>query len=143
MSFRSGPGRSLAEGWPGIALCAAVAVAATAVNTVLPLVSAMLVAILVGLLARNLGLIPVLAEPGLKVTARTVLRAGVVLLGLRLSGQQKRNSKKSTKPKREFIGQGDCRKLISLQRLLYSTLPFFNCRKRILKYTRIVNISLL
>ena len=83
--MRGGPGRSLAEGWPGIALCAAVAVAATAVNTVLPLVSAMLVAILVGLLARNLGLIPVLAEPGLKVTARTVLRAGVVLLGLRLS----------------------------------------------------------
>jgi len=82
---RGGPGRALAEGWPGIALCAAVAVAATAVNTVLPLVSAMLVAILVGLLARNLGLVPVLAEPGLKVTARTVLRAGVVLLGLRLS----------------------------------------------------------
>ena len=83
--MRGGPGRALAEGWPGIALCAAVAVAATAVNTVLPLVSAMLVAILVGLLARNLGLVPVLAEPGLKVTARTVLRAGVVLLGLRLS----------------------------------------------------------
>lgn len=83
--MRGGPGRALAEGWPGIVLCAAVAVAATAVNTVLPLVSAMLVAILVGLLARNLGLIPVLAEPGLKVTARTVLRAGVVLLGLRLS----------------------------------------------------------
>lgn len=83
--MRGGPGRALAEGWPGIALCAAVAVAATAVNTALPLVSAMLVAILVGLLARNLGLVPVLAEPGLKVTARTVLRAGVVLLGLRLS----------------------------------------------------------
>ena len=83
--MRGGPGRALAEGWPGIALCAAVAVVATAVNTVLPLVSAMLVAILVGLLARNLGLVPVLAEPGLKVTARTVLRAGVVLLGLRLS----------------------------------------------------------
>lgn len=83
--MRGGPGPALAEGWPGIALCAAVAVAATAVNTVLPLVSAMLVAILVGLLARNLGLVPVLAEPGLKVTARTVLRAGVVLLGLRLS----------------------------------------------------------
>lgn len=83
--MRGGPGRALAEGWPGIALCASVAVAATAVNTVLPLVSAMLVAILVGLLARNLGLVPVLAEPGLKVTARTVLRAGVVLLGLRLS----------------------------------------------------------
>ncbi|QPL05458.1 MULTISPECIES: YeiH family protein [Actinomyces] len=76
---------ALAAGWPGIMLCAAVAAVATAVNTAVPLVSAMLIAILVGLLLRNLGLVPALAESGLKITARTVLRAGVVLLGLRLS----------------------------------------------------------
>lgn len=70
---------------PGLGLCAAVALAATAVNSQVPLLSAMLLAILVGVVLRNTGLVPQAAEPGLKVAGRTVLRAGVVLLGLRLS----------------------------------------------------------
>lgn len=70
---------------PGIVLAAVVAAIATLVNNRVPLLSAMLVAILVGLVARNMGLVPSVADPGLKVVGRTVLRAGVVLLGLRLS----------------------------------------------------------
>lgn len=70
---------------PGFLLTAVVAAIATLVNNRVPLLSAMLVAILVGLVARNMGLVPAAADPGLKVVGRTVLRAGVVLLGLRLS----------------------------------------------------------
>lgn len=70
---------------PGLGLSAVVALLATLVNTWVSLLSAMLVAILVGLLLRNTGLVPAVAEPGLKVSGKTVLRAGVVLLGLRLS----------------------------------------------------------
>lgn len=81
----SGIGTTLVAAWPGIILCALVALVATLVNSAVPLLSAMLVAILAGLALRNLGAVPTLAEPGLKVTGRTVLRAGVVLLGLRLS----------------------------------------------------------
>lgn len=70
---------------PGILLCAAVALAAVLVSTRYPLVSSMLIAIIVGLVLRNAGFVPAIAEAGLKVTGKTVLRAGVVLLGLRLS----------------------------------------------------------
>lgn len=73
------------EPLPGLALAAAVALAATLVNVMVPLLSAMLLAILVGVALRNTGLVPPWAEPGLRLTGRTVLRAGVVLLGLRLS----------------------------------------------------------
>ncbi|WP_172120660.1 YeiH family protein [Actinomyces faecalis] len=71
--------------WPGVVLSGLVALAATAVNDRVPLVSAMLVAIFAGVLARNLRLVPALVEPGLALTGKTLLRLGVVLLGLRLS----------------------------------------------------------
>lgn len=77
--------RTLALTWPGIALCALVALAATTVNDAVPLLSSMLVAILVGLVLRNTGAIRPIVEPGLALAGRTVLRLGVVLLGLRLS----------------------------------------------------------
>ena len=71
--------------WPGVVLCAGVAVLATVFNNHVPLVSAMLVAIVAGVVARNVRGVPVAADPGLALTGRTVLRLGVVLLGLRLS----------------------------------------------------------
>ncbi|GAA4429241.1 YeiH family protein [Georgenia halophila] len=70
---------------PGLALTVTVAVAALVVNRVVPLVSALLVAIVLGALLRNLGLVPPRAEEGLRFSARSVLRLGVVLLGLQLS----------------------------------------------------------
>lgn len=70
---------------PGLAIAVACAAVAYGVSLAQPLLSAMLVAILLGILIRNLGMIPAAAEPGLAVAGKTVLRAGVVLLGLRLS----------------------------------------------------------
>ena len=48
-------------------------------------VGAVPVAVLLGLLVRNLIGLPAVYEPGLKVCIRFLLRAGIVLLGLRLS----------------------------------------------------------
>ncbi|MHB1290208.1 YeiH family protein [Georgenia sp.] len=70
---------------PGLALMSVVAAAAFAVNSLTPVVSALLVAILAGVLVRNAGWLPAAAEEGIRYGARTVLRLGVVLLGLQLS----------------------------------------------------------
>lgn len=70
---------------PGIAIAALAAGIAYGVNAFVPLLSALLVAIILGVLLRNTGLIPAAAEPGFAFVGRTILRLGVVLLGLRLS----------------------------------------------------------
>ena len=70
---------------PGVAFACVIAAIAYGVNHLVPLVSALLCAIILGVIARNAKLIPGAAEPGLKFSAKTILRAGVVLLGLRLS----------------------------------------------------------
>jgi uncharacterized membrane protein YadS len=70
---------------PGVLLTTAVALVAFAVHSAVPVVSALLVAIVVGVALRNGGWIPAAAEPGVRYSARTVLRLGVVLLGLQLS----------------------------------------------------------
>jgi uncharacterized integral membrane protein (TIGR00698 family) len=48
-------------------------------------ISAVPVAVLLGLIVRNTIGLPAVYEPGLKLCVRTLLRAGIVLLGLRLS----------------------------------------------------------
>jgi uncharacterized integral membrane protein (TIGR00698 family) len=48
-------------------------------------ISAVPIAVLLGLVVRNLIGLPAVYEPGLKLCVRTLLRAGIVLLGLRLS----------------------------------------------------------
>src|SRR5262245_7024554 len=48
-------------------------------------ISAVPIAVLLGLLVRNVIGLPAVYEPGLKLCVRTLLRAGIVLLGLRLS----------------------------------------------------------
>ncbi|WP_336250569.1 YeiH family protein [Stomatohabitans albus] len=70
---------------PGLALAAVCAALAYAISLAVPLLSAMLIAIFIGIFIRNIGWIPQVAEPGMAVAGKTVLRAGVVLLGLRLS----------------------------------------------------------
>lgn len=55
------------------------------VNFFVPLISALLVAILLGVLIRNIGLVRPVLEDGLKFSSKTILRIGVVLLGFRLS----------------------------------------------------------
>lgn len=69
-------------GW-GIVLSASVAVLSMIVNAWVPLASALLLALIVGAVLRNVGLIPEAAEPGRAESL--ALRLGVVLLGLRLS----------------------------------------------------------
>ncbi|MFD1505874.1 YeiH family protein [Georgenia yuyongxinii] len=70
---------------PGLLLTTAVALVAFAVHSAVPVVSALLVAIVIGVILRNAGWLPAAAEPGVRYSARTVLRLGVVLLGLQLS----------------------------------------------------------
>lgn len=70
--------------FPGVAL-AAVAAAVSLVTGRFTGVSALVVAIVLGAAARNLRVLPAWAGPGTGWTAKRVLRAGVVLLGLQLS----------------------------------------------------------
>ncbi|MBV7362987.1 putative sulfate exporter family transporter [Actinomycetaceae bacterium TAE3-ERU4] len=54
-------------------------------NHLVPLASPLLIAIVLGVLARNLGLLPARALAGLAFTAKFILRLGVILLGFHLS----------------------------------------------------------
>lgn len=72
---------------PGIALAAAVAAAAFGLRQ-LPLLnafSALLLAIIVGMLVGNLWRIPAAAHPGLAFSLRRPLRLGIALLGVQLT----------------------------------------------------------
>ena len=73
------------ERLPGVAVAMVIAAVAYGINYFLPLVSALLCAIILGVIARNVGLLPGWANPGIAFSAKTILRLGVVLLGLRLS----------------------------------------------------------
>lgn len=69
---------------PGLLLSALVAGVAVEVARAAPVLSPALIAILAGAVAANAGLLPERLRPGLDVAARTVLRLGIVLLGLQL-----------------------------------------------------------
>lgn len=80
---------------PGLGLCAiVVAVAFTieaVVKTATPIViSPLVVAVVLGALISNFGLIPEICRPGIRFAARSLLRLGIVLLGLQLSFAQVR-----------------------------------------------------
>jgi len=62
-----------------------VGLVALAVSRVAPAVPTLLIAIALGMALRAAGLVPAWADAGLAWTAKHVLRAGVVLLGLQLS----------------------------------------------------------
>ncbi|MDN5724896.1 MAG: putative sulfate exporter family transporter [Propionibacteriales bacterium] len=71
---------------PGLALVAAVTVPVVIGSRLAgPTISPLLVAILLGVLVRNLVPLPTVLDPGLEVAGKRLLRAGVVLLGLQLS----------------------------------------------------------
>ena len=80
---------------PGLGLVAVVAAVAFAVESVVktntPIVlSPLVVAVVLGGLISNLGLIPDRCRSGLRFAARSLLRLGIVLLGLQLSFSQVR-----------------------------------------------------
>ncbi|WP_225733389.1 YeiH family protein [Pseudoclavibacter sp. CFCC 14310] len=69
---------------PGLAVSAVGMGLALLVSSWLPVLSPMLVAIVLGVLLRNLGGVHRILEPGIASAAKRVLRIGVVLLGLQL-----------------------------------------------------------
>lgn len=69
---------------PGLLICLAAAGASYAVGVVLPGVSPMIIAIVLGIVAANTGILPRAAAPGIDFSAKKLLRAGIVFLGLQL-----------------------------------------------------------
>ena len=69
---------------PGLLLCLAAAGASYAVGLALPGVSPMIVAIVLGVVAANTGLLPAATTPGIDFSAKKLLRVGIVFLGLQL-----------------------------------------------------------
>lgn len=76
---------------PGLVLVALAAGLAFAVHQAADVVSALVVAVLLGALLANAGLIPARCQPGMSWAARKLLRLGVVLLGFRLTLSQIRD----------------------------------------------------
>ncbi|WP_114855465.1 YeiH family protein [Brachybacterium sp. YJGR34] len=71
--------------WPGLALSLAVAVGALALAQILPGMSALIIAIVAGILAANTLTLPAALSPGTAFAAKHLLRAGIVLLGLQVA----------------------------------------------------------
>ncbi len=69
---------------PGLAVTAAAVAAAILIGRFVPTVSVLLIAIVLGVLLRNVAPPPAIFEPGLTFAAKKLLRLGVVLLGLQL-----------------------------------------------------------
>lgn len=69
---------------PGLLLCAVAVAVSLGVGMLLPTVSPLLIAIVFGIVLRNVAPLPALVEPGLTFAAKKLLRLGVALLGLQL-----------------------------------------------------------
>lgn len=68
----------------GLVLCLAVALLAQLASSVLPGISALIIAIIVGIVLANTLTLPESFSPGMDFSAKKLLRAGIVLLGLQL-----------------------------------------------------------
>ncbi|MFT3886913.1 MAG: putative sulfate exporter family transporter [Arachnia sp.] len=71
--------------WPGLLFCLLGAAVAVAIGAVLPSVSPLLIAILIGVTWRNTVGVRASWAPGTGFAGRQLLRAGIVLLGLQIS----------------------------------------------------------
>lgn len=78
---RPGSGRLL----PGLALAGGTVAASIGLATLIPTINPLLLAIVLGVLARNFVSLPESLEPGLAFAAKRLLRLGIVLLGLQLA----------------------------------------------------------
>ena len=81
------PQHSLVALAPGLGLAAALALGAMAAQRLsgIAALSPMVLALVAGILLRNLGGVPAAASPGLGFALRSLLRLGIVLLGFRLT----------------------------------------------------------
>ncbi|MGJ9374305.1 YeiH family protein [Nesterenkonia sp. CF4.4] len=78
--------RLTAEILPGAALALILAIAAhRLIAELIPVVSGLLIGVLAGIALRSFGWVPSWGERGLEWSAKTLLRAGIVLLGLQLA----------------------------------------------------------
>ena len=69
---------------PGLVLCLAAAGASYGVSLLLPGVSPLIIAIVLGVLLANVVRLPAAASDGIDFSAKKLLRAGIVFLGLQL-----------------------------------------------------------
>ncbi|MGO3328425.1 YeiH family protein [Gordonia sp. (in: high G+C Gram-positive bacteria)] len=69
---------------PGLALAGLGTAVAVAINMLLPAVSPLLIAIILGAVCANAVTLPAAVRPGLAIVSKSVLRIGVALLGLQL-----------------------------------------------------------
>src|SRR5690625_451081 len=69
---------------PGLLLCLGAAAAAMIFSSFVPGLSAMIVAIIAGIALTNMTRLPSTLSPGIQVSAKTLLRWGIVFLGLKL-----------------------------------------------------------
>ncbi|MGI8313260.1 YeiH family protein [Saccharopolyspora hattusasensis] len=74
--------------WPGLAVTAVAIAVSMAICGRFPAVSALTVAVVVGIVAGNVPGFPASARPGIAWSTKKLLRVGVVLLGLQLSVTQ-------------------------------------------------------
>ena len=70
---------------PGLAFTGGITLASMAINKVVPLASALLIAIALGVIVANTRPVPERFGPGIALSAKRLLRLGIVLLGLQIS----------------------------------------------------------
>lgn len=70
---------------PGLLLCAAAVAISMAVNHLLPSVSPLIIAIVLGIGLTNVISLPEAVSPGITLAAKKLLRLGIVFLGLKLA----------------------------------------------------------
>lgn len=81
----SAPAKQLARVSRGLLVCVLVAVVAISINHVVPTVSPLIIALVVGAIWTNVGTVPALLQPGVQFSAKRLLRSGIVLLGLQIA----------------------------------------------------------
>ena len=82
---RSAPPAVRLSLWPGLLASLALAAASMAAAQLLPGLSALVIAIVAGVLVANLTSLPAALAPGLQLSSKKLLRAGIVLLGLQVA----------------------------------------------------------
>ncbi|MEO5610290.1 MAG: putative sulfate exporter family transporter [Ornithinibacter sp.] len=70
---------------PGVLACFVAGLVSVAVHVAIPQVSALLVAIILGLVVANTVGVPAIVQGGVEIAGRRILRIGIVFLGLQLS----------------------------------------------------------
>lgn len=79
-----GAGALIRTLWPGLLLCLGVAAISYLGQTLLPGVSPLIIAIVLGMVTANVVRMPQALSPGIDFSAKKLLRLGIVFLGLKL-----------------------------------------------------------